>query len=209
MPEPDQPTTVGPIMVGRVLRANTAAFVLGCNQLISAQDEFIPEFGAFVKGCDARGDTIYGLIYDVGIEDDAFVRQLVAAGVAEPEIIEDHRRNRQVLVSVSVLVLGYAQRGAAISHRLPPQPPATLREIHRCANAEIVRLTFVHTWLRTVLASVEAPSEQLLGSAIRRAAEARPPDQRDLYRLEAGRELVRLCLPNDLPRAEAILRQVR
>ncbi len=203
MPEPDQP-----IMVGRVLRANTAAFVLGCNQLITDQDEFIPEFGAFVKGCDARGDTIYGLIYDVGIEDDAFVRQLVAAGVADPEVIEDHRRNRQVLVSVSVLVLGYGRSGQ-ISHRLPPQPPATLREIHQCSNAEIVRLTFVHTWLRTVLASAEAPSEQLLGTALRRAAEARPPDQRDLFLLEAGRELVRLCLPNDVPRAEAILRQVR
>lgn len=201
--------TEEPIMIGRVLRASTTSFVLGCNQMISGQDTFLPEFGAFVKGFDARNDTIYGLIYNLGIEDDAFVRQLVAAGLdgTKEEVIEDQRRNRAVLVSVSVLVTGYGSKNQ-ITHRLPPQPPGTLNKIFACSNAEIVRFTARHDWLRTLLAAVDAPVEQLMATALRNAAAARPPDQRDLYLLEAARELAR-SLAADLPRLEGILRQVR
>jgi hypothetical protein len=197
-----------PIMVGRVLRASTTSYTLGCNQRIIEQDNVSgPEFGAFVKAFDARSQAIYGLIYDVSVEDDAFVRQLVAADVQKPEVIEDQRQNRQVLVSVAVLILGYGM-GNQVWQRLPPQPPATLREIYRCNNAEIVRFTEHNDWLRTVLSSADVPVEHLLATGLRAAAAARPPDHRDLYLLGAGRELARL-LALDLPRLDGILRQVR
>ncbi len=73
--------TEQPIMVGRVLRASTTSFTLGCSQLVAEQDEFAPEFGLWVKGYDARRRAIYGLVCNVSVEDDAFVRQLVAAGL--------------------------------------------------------------------------------------------------------------------------------
>ncbi len=197
-----------PIMVGRVLRASTTSFTLGCAQKIIEQDNPAgPEFGAFVKAYDARGQSIYGLIYNVSVEDDAFVRQLVAAEVRKPEVIQDQRENRQVLVSVAVLILGYGI-GDQVWQRLPPQPPATLREIYRCNNAEIVRFTEHNDWLRTVLSAADAPVEHLLATALRAAAAARPPDYRDLYLLAAGRELARL-LALDLPRLDGILRQLR
>jgi hypothetical protein len=131
----------------------------------------------------------------------------VAGGLANWEMIEDQRRNRLALITVSVLVTGYG-RDNAIYHRLPPQPPGTLDEIYSCNKAETVRFTARHDWLRTVLVAADAPVEQLVAAAVRRAADARPPDQRDAYRLDAARELARL-LADDPPRLEGILRQLR
>ena len=155
-----------PTIVGRVLRSSTTSFTVGCRQLISEQDQRIPEFGALVRAEGRRATIIYGLIYNVTIEDDAFVRQLVAAGVESAEIIEDQRQKRQVPVVVDVLVVG-SGRGLAVYHRLPAQPPSTLDQIYLCNAAEIVRFTERHDWLRTVLAAVEAPADQLLIAALR------------------------------------------
>lgn len=191
-------------IVGRVLRSTTSSFTVGCRQLIAEQDQLIPQFGALVRSGSAGGNLVYGLIYNVTIEDDAFVRQLVAAGVESPEIIEDQRQRRQVPVVVEVLVAG-AGRGLEVYHRLPAQPPSTLDQIYLCNAAEIVRFTERHDWLRTVLGSVEAPADQLLIAALRQATLARPPDQREAYRVAAGRELAKL-LALDLTRLDGILR---
>ncbi len=194
-------------IVGRVLRSSTTSFTVGCRQLISEQDQRIPEFGALVRADAAGGSLVYGLIYNVTIEDDAFVRQLVAAGVDSPEIIEDQRQKRQVPVVVDVLVAG-SGRGLEVYHRLPAQPPSTLDQIYLCNAAEIVRFTEQHDWLRAVLGSIEAPADQLLIAALRNAAQARPPDQRDAYLIAVGRELAKL-LALDLTRLDGILRGMR
>lgn len=195
-----------PIIVGRVLRSSTTGFSVGCRQLIAEQDRLIPQFGALVRAGAADGTQVYGLIYNVTIEDDAFVRQLVAAGVDSAEIIEDQRQKRQVPVVVDVLLVGGGQ-GTQVWHRLPAQPPGTLDQIYLCNAAEIVRFTGQHDWLRTVLGTVEAPTEQLLIAAIRQAVQARPPDRRDGYRIAVGRELAKL-LAVDLTRLDGILRGI-
>ena len=192
-----------PVIVGRVLRSSTTSFTVGCRQLISEQDQRIPEFGALVRAEGKDGTIIYGLIFNVTIEDDAFVRQLVAAGVDSAEIIEDQRQKRQVPIVVDVLVVGGGQ-GLAVYHRLPAQPPSTLDQIYLCEPAEIVRFTERHDWLRTVLGSVEAPVDQLLTATLRAATQARPPDQREPYKIAAGRELAKL-LALDLARLDGVL----
>ncbi|MGQ9489470.1 MAG: hypothetical protein ACUVS6_01860, partial [Anaerolineae bacterium] len=159
-------------IVGRVLRATTGSFTVGCRQLISEHDRLIPEFGALVRANTRNGTVIYGLIYNVAIEDDAFVRQLVAAGVESAEIIEDQRQKRQVPVVIDVLVVGFGQ-GSAIYHRLPPQPPAPLEQIYLCNRSEWVRFTEQHDWLRTVLAAKDVPVDPLLIAALRAGAAAR------------------------------------
>jgi hypothetical protein len=196
-----------PTIVGRVLRSSTTSFTIGCRQLISEQGQLVPEFGALVRTAATGGNVIYGLICNVTIEDDAFVRQLVAAGVDSPEIIEDQRQKRQVPVVVDVLVTG-SGRGTEIFHRLPAQPPSTLDQIYLCNRAEVVRFTERHDWLRTVLGSVEAPADQLIAAALRNAAQARPPDQREPYLIDAGRESAKL-LVLDLARLDGILTQLR
>ena len=196
-----------PTIVGRVLRSSTTNFTVGCRQLIAEQGQRVPEFGALVRAGAKDGSLVYGLIFNVTIEDDAFVRQLVAAGVDSAEIIEDQRQKRQVPIVVDVLVVGGGQ-GLAVYHRLPAQPPSTLDQIYLCNAAEIVRFTERHDWLRTVLAAVEAPADQLLVSALRTAAQARPPDQREAYLVLAGRELAKL-LALDLARLDGILQGMK
>ena len=194
------------IMVGRVLRASTTTFTIGCKELISRGEQLTPQFGALVKALGRNGDVVYGLIYNVTIEDDAFVRQLVAAGVENAEFIEDQRQNRQVPIVVDVLVVGHG-RGLEVFHRLPPQPPGTLDQIYACNSAEVVRFTARNGWVPTVLSAEEAPADQLMVAAQRAAAQARPPDQREAYLVAAGRELARL-LVLDLVRLDGILRQL-
>jgi hypothetical protein len=197
----------GPVQVGRVLRSSTTAFTVGCRQLISQQGQRVPEFGALVKAEHDHGHVVYGLIYNVTIEDDAFVRQLVAAGVDSAEVIEDQRQRRQVPIIVDVLVAGFGS-GGEIFHRLPPQPPATLDPIVTCAQAEVVRFTAHHDWLRTVLCAEDVPADQLLVASVRAAVEARPSDLQEAYRVAAGRELAGL-LALDLTRLDGILRHLR
>lgn len=194
-------------MPWRVLRSSTTSFSVGCPRPLDEANPPLPEFGALVRVVRPNGDIIYGLIHDVRIEDDAFVRQLVAAAVSEPEMIEDQRQKRQVPVEVSVLAVGHG-RSLEMYHRLPPHPPGALDEVLVCNGAEVVRFTERHDWLRLVLTAPDAPVEQLIGAALRHAAQARPPDQRDLYLVSAGRELARL-LADDLLRLDGILRQLR
>ena len=190
-----------------MLRSSTTAFSVGCPRPETADGESMPEFGALVKVVRANGDIIYGLIHDVRIEDDAFVRQLVAAAFDQPEMIEDQRQKRQVPIEVSVLAVGHG-RDLDVHHRLPPQPPGALDDVIPCNAAEIVRFSERQDWLRLVLAAPNVSAEQLIGAALRRAALSRPPDQRNAYLVGAGRELARL-LADDLVRLDGILRQLR
>ena len=85
------------IPVGRVLRASTREFAFGCRVMQPA----IPAFGSFVRA-DARtpGGAIYGLIYDVVVQDDLFVRRFV---IVEPpeEVVLDQRENRRLVAARS------------------------------------------------------------------------------------------------------------
>ena len=53
---------------------------------------------------------------------EGLVRQIVAAGVSTPEIIEDQRQRRAVPIHIEILTTGYVEDGV-VRHRLPPQPP--------------------------------------------------------------------------------------
>jgi hypothetical protein len=198
------------VMIGRVLRASTTGFTIGCQQSMAAQAQSTPPFGAWVRADNPDDSRIYGLVGDIVVEDDPFVRQIVAAGVEGiegEEIIADLRQRRQVPVAVSVLTVG-GGRGLSVSYSLPPQPPGTLDRIYACTAAEIVRFTVRHDWLRTVLVAPMLPADALIIAAVRGAAAARPPDQRESYLIGAGRELAKL-LALDLTRLDGILRQLK
>ena len=91
--------------------------------------------------CPAGQDySVYGLIYDIHIDDDGLVRQLVTAGNVSAEVMHDNRERRIVPVEMSVLAVGYEQDGK-ISHLLPPRPPLSLDVIYLCSDAELARFT--------------------------------------------------------------------
>ncbi|MDY7079431.1 MAG: hypothetical protein SXV54_21170 [Chloroflexota bacterium] len=193
----------GNLRVGRVLRAGTRGFAIGC--VVMRPD--IPAFGAFVR---AEGQTprnaIYGLIYDVSVEDDPFVRQFISADPPE-EVVRDQRENRQVPIEVSVLAVGCGD-GGTIHHCLPAQPPVTLDWLYQCSDAEVRAFTTHFDYFRLVLEAREVPADELLAASLRVAAAARLENERETFLVEAGRELARL-LAGDLVRLEGLLRRLR
>lgn len=190
------------MQVGRVVRSSTTRFAVGCRVLLPE----VPVFGSLVKVGTVGGDEVYGLIHDVRMEDDPFVRQVAAMAEERPEIIMDQRRNRQVPIEVGVLVVGY-QRGGNVHHRLPPQPPLSLDVIHTCSHEELVSFTTQFGYFRLVLDGRDLSSDELLAANLGYAAQARGSEG-PAFLVDAGRELARL-LALDQPRLDAMLRRIR
>lgn len=187
--------------LGRVLRSSTTTFTFG-----SLDNADLPAFGALVAA-EVGPIWVYGLVYEVIIQDDPFVRQVVAAaGELTAERIEDMRQRRQVPVEITALTVAYRQENRVYQH-LPPRPPAALQPIWACDDATTAQVMADFAFFRTVLNAAHCPGEELLAAALRRAAACRPPEQEKAYLLEAGRELARL-LAADLPRLDAILRRL-
>jgi hypothetical protein len=196
--------TEGAIPIGRMMRSSTAGFTFGC----SMPETDVPAFGAFVRAPVQRGRAhVIGLIYDIAIADDPFVRQMVAVPDLPEAYIEDQRRNRQVPVEVSVLSVGY-RNGEGLSYGLPPQPPITLDHIHPCGGAEVREFTARFDYFRLVLDAPIVPADELLAASLRCAARARPPQDRADFLFGAGKELARL-LAMDVVRLENLLRRIR
>ena len=106
------------VFLGRILRSATSQFTFGCTQA----DGDVPRFGALTRA-ESAAVTVYGLIFDVIIQDDPFVRQVVAASSdLEPERIEDMRQRRQVPVEVTALAVAYREDGH-IFQRVPRARP--------------------------------------------------------------------------------------
>lgn len=200
------------IQVGRVLRASTRGFTIGC----AVMQPDIPAFGSFVRAeREEPKSAIYGLIYDVSVEDDPFVRQFIGANPPE-EVVRDQRENRQVPIEVSVLAVGYD--AGTLHHCLPPQPPVTLDWLYQCSDEEVRAFTSPpgssgsttngFDYFRLVLEAHRVPTDELLAASLRIAAAARPEGERESFLVEAGRELARL-LAGDPVRLEGLLRRLR
>jgi hypothetical protein len=193
----------GNLRVGRVLRASTRGFAIGC----AVMQPDIPAFGSFVRAEGQKPrSAIYGLIYDVSVEDDPFVRQFISANPPE-EVVRDQRENRQVPIEVSVLAMGWSD-GEDMRHCLPAQPPVTLDWLYQCTDEEVRAFTARFDYFRLVLDAREVPADELLAASLRAAAAARPEDEREAFLIEAGRELARL-LAGDPVRLEGLLRRLR
>ena len=191
-----------PIPVGRILQSSNRGFVVGCR----AMQREIPVFGSFVRADLRSSDaSVYGLIYNVALRDDQFVRHVVVAEPTE-EVVRDQQENRQVPIEVSVLAVG-CRIGGRILHCIPPQPPVTMDFLYQCAPEEVRDFTQRLDYFRLILGARDVPADELLVTSLRFAAAARPPQEREPFLLEAGRELARL-LGGDLLRLDGLLRQI-
>jgi hypothetical protein len=190
--------------IGRVLRANTAGFAIGCR----VSQLSMPSFGSLVKAqpVEAR-ESIYGLIYDIHIDDDPLIRRLVLAEEPRQSVIEDQRNNRLLPIEMSVLSIGYRQNGI-LSHGLPPRPPLNLDPVFLCLEpAELKQFTDKPGYLRLILRAVggQVPVDQLLVAHIRHCFEQRGQDT--AWAMQTIEELIELLRSNyDLliPTLEAI-----
>ncbi len=189
------------LQIGRLLRANNTGFVVGCrvSQLTA------PSFGALVRAPLEEGYQIFGLIYDIHIDDDGLVRQLVTAEGVEENVIQDNRVNRNVPLEMSVLAVGY-QLDGQIMHLLPPRPPLSLDRIYLCQIDEICRFTGAGRfgYFRHILRNSELPVGELLAAHARQAQQAHSQQGRNDWAQTATRELITL-LRDDYPILMSVL----
>lgn len=171
MDEEELFTTRNPTSIGRVLRSSTAGFVIGCR----VGQLSVPSFGCLVKAqpVDA-GEAVYGLIYNMNVDDDPLVRRLVLVESPPEAVVNDQRQNRLLPIEMSVLSIGYTRNGQ-LYHGLPPRPPLNLDPAYMCLKVdEIIRFTNRLGYLRLILRTVDTPVpvDQLLVAHIQ-----------DIYRL--------------------------
>jgi hypothetical protein len=184
------------IEIGRLLRAGTAGFIAGCrvNQLDA------PSFGALVRAPLGNGYQIFGIIYDIHIDDDGLVRQLVTADNVSAEVMRDNRERRIVPVEMSVLAVGYEQDGK-IFHLLPPRPPLSLDVIYKCDEKDIARFTERFGYFRHILNSKDVPVGEVLAAHIQQASTAHKDKA---WKEKATHEVITL-LRDDYPTLMAVL----
>jgi hypothetical protein len=190
-------------LIGKILRAETRQFVFGCK--VPRQD--VPIFGSLVRATiQYRSATIFGLIYNIVIEDDGMTRMLSVADDVRDEDIA-WQRARRVPVEASVLCVGYREAGGALRYALPAQPPITLDPVTLCDDADLAEFTARPEWFRLVLDARDLAGDELLAAAARLAADVRPNEtQRSVFITQCGRELARQ-MSNDTARLESLLRR--
>jgi hypothetical protein len=186
------------IQIGHLLRAGTSGFVAGCSVL---QLE-APAFGALVRAPLGEGYQVYGLIYDIHIDDDGLVRQLVTAGNVSAEIMHDNRERRIVPVEMSVLTVGYEQ-GGKIYHLLPPRPPLSLDVIYLCNEAEVVKFTGAGKfgYFRHILQAKDIPIGEVLAAHLQQASAA----HKDKTWMEKATQELIILLRDDYPTLMSVL----
>jgi len=193
-----------PLQIGRLLRASTTGCVVGCRV---TQIE-APAFGGLVRiplDGGGSGYQVYGLVYDIHIDDDGLVRQLITAEGVPEDVILDNRVNRNVPVEISVLFAGY-RLDERIFHLLPPRPPLTLDAIYLCDPAETCAFTGAGRfgYFRHVLRAVDLPVGELLAAHLQQAAAAHQGDGSPEWSARATQELITL-LRDDYPTLMTVL----
>ncbi len=187
--------------IGRLLRASTTGCVIGCK--VSQID--LPAFGGLVRIPLDERVQVYGLIYDIHIDDDGLVRQLVTAANVPEDVILDNRHNRNVPVEISVLFAGHEQ-GGQVFHLLPPRPPLTLDAIYPCSPQDICRFTSAGRfgYFRHILRASDLPVGELLAAHVRDASLAHRSAGNLDWASRATQELITL-LRDDYPTLMAVL----
>lgn len=192
------------VEIGRVLRASTEGFTCGTR---SQEIEF-PAFGSFVQTAHPNNDlVVLGLITAIRIDDDPLVRQLIMANNVNGNTLRDQRENRLVPVEIEVLNIGYVQ-GDVPFYNLPPRPPLSLDPVMLCESGEIEYFTQNLAFLRLILYGGGGSTPDLLGAAIRKAANARAPEFRREFLVAAGRQLAGM-LSHDLTMLQQVLSMIR
>jgi hypothetical protein len=191
--------------IGYVLRASTAGFSLGASVAQIGK----PAFGSVVR-TQPRGEdqlVVYGLLYDMHIDDDPMVRQLVLADAVSEETIRDQHHHRIVPVEMNILSVAYRNFDGSVRHALPPRPPLSLDPVFLCSPDETREITEKFDYFRLVLANSQVPTEQLLAANLLIATATRPENEQYGFLVRAGREAARL-LSGDMARLDNLLRLI-
>jgi len=193
------------IEVGRLLRANVYEFVAGCR--VSQIDT--PSFGALVRVPQANDLHIYGLIYNIHIDDDGLVRQLVTTELLDENTIADNRNNRNHPLEMSVLCVGYRQ-ALQVFHMLPPRPPLALEKIILCDENEVCQFSSSGKfgYFRHILRSNSFAYEELLAAHLMQASAVHQNRGNLGWIQQAAQELI-ILLRDDYPALMNVLNSLK
>ncbi len=177
------------LAIGRLLRAAINGYVVGTR--VSTADA--PAFGSMVRAPLGESFHIYGLIYDIHVDDDGLVQQLVTSENVDPAIIEDNRINRNVPLEMSVLSIGYREK-EQIWHLLPPRAPLSLDTICLCSEEEIVQFTRSGNfgYFRHILRARDVAVGELLAAHIKQVQEIQARWGNPQWAAKATQELITL-----------------
>ena len=193
--------------IGRLLRSGTRGSVVGCR----VTDLSAPNLGdlVIIPPAVVGGASIFGIIYDIHIDDDGMVRQLVTAERVSEQVIQDNRMNRNVPLEISVLFVGYEQDGL-VSHMLPPKPPLTLDKIYLCTHGDLVRFAPAgrYGYFRHILRSQEIAVADVLAAHLQQAAQAHDKKGSPDWLESACQEIITL-LRDDYPLLMDVLGAVK
>lgn len=183
--------------IGRVLRSSTTGFAIGSrvNQLSE------PSFGCLVKAQPIGREVVYGIVYDIHIDDDQLIQRLVMTENPRPEVIEDQRQNRMLPLEISALAIGYKIDGV-LRHGLPPRPPLNLDPVYLCVEQnELIEFTNPSprgtlSYLRLILRAPNAriPIDQLLVAHVVETYQRRGEDM--AWAMKAVAEIIELLRNN-------------
>jgi hypothetical protein len=189
------------IEIGRLLRSGITGFVAGC-RVFKAE---APNFGALVQAPLGYETHIYGLIYDMHIDDDGLVRQLVTSDGVDDNVIADNRVNRNVPLEMSVLAVGYREAGR-IYHLLPPRPPLSLDMISLCGPEDLCAFTAAghFGYFRHILRAADLPVSEILAAHLKQANEWHCANGNPDWSKQATQELITL-LRDDYPTLMSVL----
>jgi hypothetical protein len=181
--------------IGFLLRASTSGCVAGC-RVASLE---LPQLGGMVTIQPSPTLRIFGLIYDMHIDDDGLVRQLVTTENIKPEVIEDNRNNRTVPVEISIVFVGY-QQNDQLFHLLPPRPPLTLDEVFVCDDKQLCDFTSLGRfgYFRHILRGQDYPIAEMLASHLKLAAHVHQTQGNPEWINSAIQELI-VLLRDDYP----------
>ena len=181
--------------IGFLLRASTSGCIAGCR--VASLN--IPQLGGMVFIPQTEDIQIYGLIYDMHIDDDGLVRQLVTTEHIKPEVIADNRLNRTVPVEISIVFCGY-QYKEDIFHLLPPRPPMTLDEVFACDYKQLCNFSAAGRfgYFRHLLRGQDYPVGELIASHLKLAAQAHQAQGNPNWINTAIQELI-VLLRDDYP----------
>ena len=193
-----------PIFVGRLLRADTTGCVMGCR----VSPGGTPAFGEMMLIPLNDGTRIYGLVYEIHIDDDGLVRQLVSAEVSA-EVIEDNLLNRNVPIEISVAFIGWEDAAGRIAHTRVPRPPLTLDEVFCCAPEDLLRFTRGNQmgYLRALLHNPELPGADLVAAHLGQVFGIGKHPDREGWREHLIDEVIAL-LKDDYPQLMDVLTAV-
>ncbi|MCX6055847.1 MAG: hypothetical protein NTZ74_13230 [Chloroflexi bacterium] len=189
------------IAIGHLLRANTSGCTIGCK--VATQDA--PIFGQMVRIPLEKGIQIFGLVYEIHIDDDGLVRQLVSAPDISEEVIADNRTNRNMPIEMSVVFIGWEQ-GQTLWQTRVPRPPLSLDQIFLCADSEVVSFTSngKFGYLRSLMRNEDLPITDLLTAHFYQAMNAHTKMASGLNVEKALREVISLA-KDDYPQLMDVL----